>query len=211
MTLLPTMLAAIAMLIFAGDPPPQPPSYSLTIQPLSATVGMTVTFIFRTNDTSSNFFIDYGDGSPTEPVVIDETMSHEFTRPGTYDVAVLVNERRTMQTATIVISPAPHVVDAALMWPGGAAYLNLKPGAALPQPVTIVRVDGPGVIDVRWDVDGNTVATTEQQSFGKGVLKFVCYAALPRSGSHQVSATVLPPVQVDEAQQPLPITYAFTQ
>lgn len=206
----PALLAAMSLTFFAYlVPPPIVPFYSLTVQPLQAAVGMNVVFVFRTNDTTGQYNIDYGDGSPPEPVVIDEPMSHQFTRAGTYDVAVLIDERRTMQTVSVDISPAPHVVDAALMWPGGAAYLNLKTGTEPPKPVAMVLVDGSGVVDVRWDVDGNTVETSELQSTGRSVLKFVCYAGLPRSGSHQLSATVLPPTQIDEAQQPLPITFAF--
>jgi hypothetical protein len=185
------MLLMIALVLAA--PSPYSSGSTLSISPMRPIVGTNVV-VTLDSDVQCNFCtVDFGDGSPEEPILSDEAVSHEYSSAGTFVVSLLVDGQRTLEAIDLTVDPAPnpHIDNVSLMWPDGSAALSLSNPAHVPAPTAYVRIDGPGTLQLLWLVDGTIVSSETMHVSQAGIYKDILSASLTASGSHKVEVRVL--------------------
>jgi hypothetical protein len=165
--------------------------------------------------------IDFGDGSARVAAQWNVPVLHTFSQPGTYTAELLSIATGTpngvvIARVNVTINargglPAMQVLGVSVSWPDGSQSLSLSGSATPPNPIALVRVSAPGTLVVQWRLDGNPVSTATQQATSPGNQRFVLQQALPNSGSHEVSLTLISPA-VEVGAQPTPappVTYSY--
>jgi hypothetical protein len=185
---------------------------NLSVSSPNPVAGSPETFTLRTTYVEP-MMIDFGDGSPRQPIRNAVPVSHVYVAAGTYAANVYSTNNRQLVGLTVTVQPKPsvqHVQSTSLSWPNGAGSLSLGSGSQVPRPVALVRVDAPGTVVLQWLLDGAPVTNATQSVSAAGVTTFTLYSALPQTGSHTISIRVLSPAPpaFGGPQPAAPITYS---